>query len=209
MTISCGLRVTRWESWRFLLDEVLPGLTEDDIVHRGFAHSQGPRQLLLVKVRPKGEDRSYLLLGELGTVMVASSPDKLRLAVTPMGLPSLDSLWAKTARVAVTKSTTALSHHVSQVIGLGPNEEVRWPNAQPLIAVMAHEHPGWDQPKVQFPRKAVGDYHFSPVPESSPTVRSNLTRGSGPQPAAPKFWAVLWDGSLFVDLSPESCFEDR
>lgn len=91
-------------------------------------------------------------------------------------------------------------HHVLRVVPSGSNKQVRGATTWRIIALVKDAFSFRNWAAFQFP-----DYarcKTCPVVDAEISVTHRRTAGR-PNPALPKFWAMLRNWAIFVDLSPE------
>jgi hypothetical protein len=134
-----------------------------------------------------------------GRVLITSQ-ETLRLSSSPMLVPLRVAFWVSSWARTLASGAASLRPHVKAVVGLRSEEEVIWPNARAVVALVTDAHTIGDLPKVQSPRVDVCPYVMMTGREAAVAV----TSAAGPNPTRPQFLAD--NRAVFVDLRPEAVY---
>lgn len=88
----------------------------------------------------------------------------------------------QTGPVPLANRAAPLAEHVTDIVGLGANKQVVWPNASAHVAMMAHEQASRNWSVVQFIREAMR-WHRPPAWQMSDAPIAVWHRSARPEPA--------------------------
>lgn len=188
MPESPTLESVTLEQREMMLDQldVLPDHSVHDCSNVPLPHTKLGSQDLrgLSRCRP-GSNFQDLGFGQTGASVTGASGDSIRVASIPVGF-GVDA--------------TPFRFHVISIIGICASKQMAWTNAGAIVAVVADEQPVRDRSNIPKVREAMGVYVASSVVETPVAT----TQFSCPHPAWTEIGTVFWNGTVLVDVGPET-----
>ena len=139
-------------------------------------------------------DIEHVASGQFSQPIFLAAVHQFRLLVGPVRVSPLKAQGVNMRPMPISRRSAALHRHISGVLGVCTEEQVRWPHASFHVTRMADAQPIGDWAVRQLPRCAMGrngSVHWPTADTEMPVPVSH--HGRGPQPAFP----------TLVNMAPE------